>query len=63
MEKTRHLHQHEQEKHIHDAPADQAFARTAETFQLISDSRAAAFETNADLYTRRCVVSWAADRS
>lgn len=38
MEKTRHLHQHEQEKHIHDAPADQAFARTAETFQLISDA-------------------------
>ena len=33
MEKTRHLHQHEQEKHIHDA-----FARTAETFQLISDA-------------------------
>ena len=38
MEKTRHLHQHEQEKHIHDAPADQAFARTAEIFQLISDA-------------------------
>ncbi|MDY4690493.1 MAG: ArsR/SmtB family transcription factor [Alphaproteobacteria bacterium] len=38
MEKMPHLHQHEHEEHLHDAPDEKAFARTAETFQLISDA-------------------------
>lgn len=38
MENTPHLHHHNNEKHLQNTPDDNTFARTAETFQLISDA-------------------------
>lgn len=38
MEKTPHLHHHNNEQNMQNVPDDKAFARTAETFQLISDA-------------------------
>ncbi len=38
MEKTQHLHHHNNNENLQNTPDDKAFLRTAETFQLISDA-------------------------